>query len=1012
MYLSREVLMTGHSIKKSKVMKKRNDISRKWLIVCFVCSLSILFSSSGHYRDDALLFCIKPEFQQLTIQKTPDGITVDLDLLDNYLNSIQIKQLEPWLPGAASEDHRGDVYLNRIYRLTLGENERQSIALIRNQIDGLSVIHSAELDPIRKISYTPNDPQYNQQWFLSQINADEAWNFWDIDGGEIPGDESVILASVDLGVNWRHPDLVDNIWQNLGEDADGDGQTIIYSGGQWIYDPGDLNGFDDDNWDNNLSTHIDDLIGWDVSETSYGDNDPDPPHSGGWSHGTHVAGLLSSTTDNNTGVASTAFSCSIMSVKCTGDDENPQYITNSQAGILYAAKAGYYAQGFSIVNCSFGGGGYSSYEQDVMDILRNDYNALIFASAGNGDGGEDDTPQYPASYENVISVTALGQNDSWNHWATYNEFVDLASPGENIRSTTINGYSSWTGTSMASPVAASCAGLLKSLYPDWNSNQVETMLLATADPIIYSINSESYLQGQLGRGRVDILKAVEVALFPQIEFVDVDIAVLDGSDNDINPGESIELRAILYANEIWGTAVDVIGTLSAESNQVDISSDMAYFGSMAPGEVSLNETDPFIIQFGNNIPGGIVEFNLSLISNVEAEIEYTTDLSFTIYVDDGSGEIQLPVDHQDGWNLVGLPLEVENPNYLILFPDAIEGTLYSFQESYEPEIDLNHGEGYWLRFPEQGSNQLSGAQINSVTIQLNENWNLISGITFTTTVYSIVDPNGLIISGTFYGYNGGYESTETLEPGKGYWVRSIAQGSVTIVGDFAENSHNRSKLINTFSDRMKTAHSIRFNGQTLYFGLNLPEAERLSYSLPPKPPAGAKDIRFSGNTKLCATDECVIEVMNNENLLTLEFDIINGERWELIPVIAGEMKWSEAISLFGEEQITFNSEVEQWIMRKFASTFPESFALHPAYPNPFNPITTIRFEIPFVQTHSNASLRIYDITGRLVETLGDEILEPGNQTIQWNANTFSSGVYFVRLEAGTFSQSQKLILLK
>jgi flagellar hook assembly protein FlgD len=99
-------------------------------------------------------------------------------------------------------------------------------------------------------------------------------------------------------------------------------------------------------------------------------------------------------------------------------------------------------------------------------------------------------------------------------------------------------------------------------------------------------------------------------------------------------------------------------------------------------------------------------------------------------------------------------------------------------------------------------------------------------------------------------------------------------------------------------------------------------------------------------------------------------------------------------------------------MRKFASTFPESFALHPAYPNPFNPITTIRFEIPFVQTHSNASLRIYDITGRLVETLGDEILEPGNQTIQWNANTFSSGVYFVRLEAGTFSQSQKLILLK
>ncbi len=272
-------------------MNKQNELIKTLLMVSPVFSLSILIASSSHYRDDALLFCLKPEYQQLNIQKTSDGIIVDLDVLDNFFNSVHIKKLEPWLPGATAEDYRGDVFLNRIYRLTLDENERQSIDLIRNQIDGLSVIHSTELDPIRKLSYIPNDPQYNQQWFLSQINANDAWEFWDFNGGEIPGNSSVILSSVDLGVNWKHADLVGNIWQNLGEDADGDGQTIIYSGGQWIYDPDDLNGFDDDNWDNNLSTHIDDLIGWDVSESSYGDNDPDPPHSGGWSHGTHVAGL-------------------------------------------------------------------------------------------------------------------------------------------------------------------------------------------------------------------------------------------------------------------------------------------------------------------------------------------------------------------------------------------------------------------------------------------------------------------------------------------------------------------------------------------------------------------------------------------------------------------------------------------------------------------------------------------------------------------------------------------------
>ncbi|MBC86019.1 MAG: hypothetical protein CL677_02480, partial [Bdellovibrionaceae bacterium] len=125
----------------------------------------------------------------------------------------------------------------------------------------------------RKISYTPNDSQYNQQWFLPAINANDAWDLWDIDNGELPGNRNVILASVDLGVNWKHQDLRNNLWQNLGEDADGDGHTIELINGEWVLDPGDLNGIDDDNWDNNLSTFIDDLVGWDVSGDNYGEKE-------------------------------------------------------------------------------------------------------------------------------------------------------------------------------------------------------------------------------------------------------------------------------------------------------------------------------------------------------------------------------------------------------------------------------------------------------------------------------------------------------------------------------------------------------------------------------------------------------------------------------------------------------------------------------------------------------------------------------------------------------------------
>ncbi|MDP6143936.1 MAG: T9SS type A sorting domain-containing protein, partial [Candidatus Marinimicrobia bacterium] len=90
---------------------------------------------------------------------------------------------------------------------------------------------------------------------------------------------------------------------------------------------------------------------------------------------------------------------------------------------------------------------------------------------------------------------------------------------------------------------------------------------------------------------------------------------------------------------------------------------------------------------------------------------------------------------------------------------------------------------------------------------------------------------------------------------------------------------------------------------------------------------------------------------------------------------------------------------------------PKEFALHPAYPNPFNPSTTISFDIP-AQTHSNASLRIYDITGRLVATLVDEQLAPGTHTLQWQPVNLSSGLYIVQLKAGEKIFNQKITFIK
>ena len=139
------------------------------------------------------------------------------------------------------------------------------------------------------------------------------------------------------------------------------------------------------------------------------------------------------------------------------------------------------------------------------------------------------------------------------------------------------------------------------------------------------------------------------------------------------------------------------------------------------------------------------------------------------------------VPYSTGWNLVGLPLDVEDSNYLTIFPDAIENTLYSFDDAYTSDSIMILGEGYWLRFESAGNTTITGNTINELTISLNEGWNLISGISTPLNISDIQDPDGIIISGTVYGFtSGGYSNTDNIEPGKGYWVRSSSTGIITI----------------------------------------------------------------------------------------------------------------------------------------------------------------------------------------------------------------------------------------
>lgn len=334
----------------------------------------------------------------------------------------------------------------------------RKVELLIKELESLSGVEYAEKVPLNKHFLTPNDPGFSSQWGLNNINAQSAWNYFS-------SGSNVVIAIVDDAVERTHPDLSPNLWINPGEI------------------PG--NGIDDDG-----NGYIDDINGYDVASN---DNNPNPPSSS-YNHGTHVAGIASARTNNGTGVASIGFSCKLMCVKATTSASS---VTHGYEGIVYAAVSG-----ADVINMSWGGPGYSTTGQNVINYAVNQ-GAILIAASGNDNVS---TQFYPAAYNNVVSVAATTSSNTKASFSNYGSWIDVSAPGNNIFSTTVGGtYGNMSGTSMASPMVAGLAGLMKSLNPNMPNSALINCLLSTAQNI--NAQNPSYI-GQLGSGRIDAAAAM------------------------------------------------------------------------------------------------------------------------------------------------------------------------------------------------------------------------------------------------------------------------------------------------------------------------------------------------------------------------------------------------------------------------------------------------------------------------------------------------------------------------
>ena len=139
------------------------------------------------------------------------------------------------------------------------------------------------------------------------------------------------------------------------------------------------------------------------------------------------------------------------------------------------------------------------------------------------------------------------------------------------------------------------------------------------------------------------------------------------------------------------------------------------------------------------------------------------------------------IELEYGWNMIGLPIFSEDNYVETLFPDALDNSLFMFQNGgYVEDNILNTGIGYWLRFDSQLTTALSGEPIETVSIQLETGWNLISGISESIFILDIV--NDLIIDGSIFGFDGYYAEAQTIEPGNAYWLRSVGNGELILPG--------------------------------------------------------------------------------------------------------------------------------------------------------------------------------------------------------------------------------------
>ncbi|MFY0625950.1 MAG: S8 family serine peptidase [Reichenbachiella sp.] len=457
-----------------------------------------------------------------------------VEMIQSFTEVKNVKRISSHQKSANARIKRKESkFLERIHSIEI-DNGKDANRIIQEWRE-FDNVEEVVLEPNVHILYVPNDPDIDLQNQLAIIQAFEAWDV-------TKGSEEVIIGISDTGVDYNHEDLQNNRHFN-------------------IFDP--VNGIDDDG-----NGYIDDYIGIDIADD---DSDPisDLTNSDDRPHGSRVAGIASGSVDNSIGIAGVGFNTKYFPIKVFRSEDG---ISNgAYESIVYAADLG-----LDVINLSWGADAAepSSILQDIIDYAVLEKDLVVIAAAGNTNA---ELNFYPASFNHVLSVGATNASDEKAGFATFSYNIDLTAPGQSIYSTVVDdGYGSDSGTSYSSPMVAGTAALVRDVFPHLDAVQVMEQIRMTSDDV-YHVGSNSNYVGMLGKGRLNVHRAVIEENVASLRMSDFSYSSSFQESLFFGDTVTINLRFVNILRDLDGAQVQI----GSSSPYVEILNDQLLLGALA-----------------------------------------------------------------------------------------------------------------------------------------------------------------------------------------------------------------------------------------------------------------------------------------------------------------------------------------------------------------------------------------------------------------------------------------------